>query len=211
MLVEVVPSEMLAGRAAIWVAERLWSAVVARGEAHLAVSGGSTPLAMLESLAVLPLPWSQIHVWQVDERVAPDGDPSRNAGQLASLMSVGAMVHTMPVTAASLADAAVAYADALPLRLDVIHLGLGDDGHTASWPPGDPVAHAASPVAVVGPFNGQMRLTLTPLVVNAARSVVFLVAGAAKGPVLERLLVSDPTIPASIVRRSGTVILTDVG
>ncbi len=210
MLTEVVSASLLPGRAAIWVADRLWAAVAERGEGHLAVSGGMTPLAMFGALAALPLPWPQVHVWQVDERVAPDGDQDRNAGQLDTLRDVGAVIHLMDVTNPSLPVAAASYAAALPDRFDVIHLGLGDDGHTASWPPRDPVDNLTERVAVVGPFKDRVRLTLTPPVVNNARHVMFLVAGATKVPMLARLLRGDPKIPATVVRRTGTTILTDV-
>jgi 6-phosphogluconolactonase len=210
MLTEVVSASLLPGRAAIWVADRLWTAVAERGEGHLAVSGGATPLAMFGALAALPLPWQQVHVWQVDERVAPDGDPDRNAAQLHALRDVGAAIHLMDVTNPSLPAAAASYAAALPDRFDVIHLGLGDDGHTASWPPRDPVVNLTERVAVVGPFKDRVRLTLTPPVVNNARHVMFLVAGATKAPMLTRLLRGDPSIPATVVRGTGTTILTDV-
>jgi 6-phosphogluconolactonase len=210
MLTEVIPTALLPGRAAVWVADRLWSAIAERGAARLAVSGGSTPLAMFTALAAMPLPWSQVHVWQVDERVAPDGDSNRNAGQLDVLGGAGAVIHLMDVTNPSLPTAAAAYAAALPDRFDVIHLGLGDDGHTASWPPRDPVIALTQRVAVVGPFNDRVRLTLTPPVVNNARHVMFLVAGANKKPMLARLHRGDLTIPATAVRRAGTTVLTDV-
>jgi 6-phosphogluconolactonase len=210
MLTELIPTTLLPGRAAVWVADRLWSAIAERGTAHLAVSGGSTPLAMFGALAAMPLPWPQVHVWQVDERVAPDGDSDRNAGQLDALSEAGAVIHLMDVTNPSLPTAASTYATALPDRFDVIHLGLGDDGHTASWPPRDPVVTLTQRVAVVGPFNDLIRLTLTPPVVNNARHVMFLVAGANKASMLARLRRGDLTIPATAVRRAGTTILTDV-
>jgi 6-phosphogluconolactonase len=210
MSTEVVSTALLPGRAAIWVADRLCTAIAERSEAHLAVSGGATPLAMFAALAALPLPWLQVHVWQVDERVAPDGDQDRNAGQLHALRGVGAVIHLMDVTNPSLPAAAASYAAALPDRFDVIHLGLGDDGHTASWPPRDPVVNLTERVAVVGPFKDRVRLTLTPPVVNNARHVMFLVAGATKAPMLARLLRGDPSIPATVVRQTGTTILTDV-
>jgi 6-phosphogluconolactonase len=210
MLTEVVSASLLPGRAAIWVADRLCTAVAERGEGHLAVSGGATPLAMFGALAALPLPWPLVHVWQVDERVAPDGDQDRNAPQLDALRDVGAVIHLMDVTNPSLPAAAAAYAAALPDRFDVIHLGLGDDGHTASWPPRDPVVNLTERVAVVGPFKDRVRLTLTPPVVNNARHVMFLVAGATKAPMLTRLLRGDLSIPATVVRQTGTTILTDV-
>ena len=207
---EVVASKALAARAAIWVADRIWTSVAAREIAHLAVSGGSTPQAMFNHLAALPLPWEQVHVWQVDERVVPDGDNDRNASQLNGLFAAGATIHLLPVTAADLAQAAETFAKLLPDRFDVVHLGLGDDGHTASWPPGDPVVERAAPVAVVGPYNGRLRFTLTPPVVNAARERMFLVAGATKTAMLHRLLDRDPAIPAVRVTRLNTTVLTDL-
>jgi 6-phosphogluconolactonase len=209
-LTEVVPTNLLAERAALWVADRLWAAISQRGHATLAVSGGSTPLAMFEALADLHLPWEHVSIWQVDERLAPDGSPDRNAGQLRALAATGAYIHLMPVTAHDLTGAAATYGAALPGSFDVIHLGLGDDGHTASWPPGDPVVGTSELVALVGPFKGLLRLTLTPPVVRAAHHVLFLVTGQAKAEMLSRLLAGDDTIPAHAVRRTGTTILTDV-
>ena len=110
MYVEVVPNGLLAGRAAIWIADRAWSAVAARGVAHVAVSGGSTPAAMFAELCVLALPWERVHVWQVDERVAPDGDSNRNANQLGGFDAAGAVVHLMDVATPDLAGAAARYA-----------------------------------------------------------------------------------------------------
>jgi len=212
MDVEVVPNGMLAARAAVWVADRVWTAVALRGVAHVAVSGGSTPAAMFTVLCSLPLPWADVHVWQVDERVAPDGDADRNANQLTGFTAVGATVHLMDVTAPELAAAASHFASSLPDAFDVVHLGLGDDGHTASWPPGDAVWRTASPaqpdVAVVGPFNGHMRLTITPPIVDRARATMFLVGGAAKAEMVRRLISGDDTIPASRVHGPVT-LLTD--
>ena len=208
--VESIATGALAARAAIFVADRIWSATAERGEAHLALSGGRTPAAMIVALADLDVPWDAVHVWQVDERVAPDGDPARNAGQLTPLSDVGARVHLMDVTAADLADAAHAYAAALPDRLDLVHLGLGDDGHTASWPPGDPVVDMVERCAIVGAHNGYVRMTLTPPVVNDARARFFLVSGEAKRPMLERLVAADHEYPAARVQRARTMVLTDV-
>jgi 6-phosphogluconolactonase len=211
MDVEIVPAPLLAGRAAMWIADRAWTAVAHRDVAHVAVSGGSTPAAMFAALTALALPWERLHVWQVDERVAPDGDPDRNANQLAGLHAAGATVHLMEVTDTDVRTAAARYAAALPEAFDVVHLGLGDDGHTASWPPGDPVWRAASvpDVAVVGPFNGHMRITITPPIVDRARATMFLAAGAAKAEIVRRLLSGDDTIPASRVHDGAVTLLMD--
>ena len=114
---------------------------------------------MLAALAWCVVPWEAVDVWQVDERVAPDGHPDRNANQLAGLPG---RHHLMPVTARDLRRAAARYAATLPERFDVVHLGMGPDGHTASWPPGDPVVDSDRPVDLCGEFNGRVRMTLTP-------------------------------------------------
>jgi 6-phosphogluconolactonase len=218
MLVEAVPGgpDVLAQRAAMWIADRVWRAVVDRGVAHIAVSGGTTPSAMFAVLSGLPVPWNQVHVWQVDERVAPDGDPARNLNDLQSdlLSKVAATPHCFDVTAADLDQAIAAYAADLKAScggvLDVVHLGLGDDGHTASWPPGDPVVDIINrDAAACGEYQGHVRLTLTPPAVNRARDVMFLVSGTAKASAVRKLLDGDPTIPASRVRRSDTTLLAD--
>lgn len=211
--------EALASLAASRVASLAEAALGERGRAVLALSGGSTPGGMLAALARCGLAWGRVHIFQVDERVAPDGHPDRNASALqANLLErvsiPEANVHLMPVTAPDLAAAARAYAADLAEAtgdgvLDVVHLGLGDDGHTASWPPGDPVVDADdADVAVVGPYRGRLRMTLTPAVVNRARAVVWLVDGADKAPVLERLLAGDLALPASRVRTDRAVVLT---
>jgi 6-phosphogluconolactonase len=220
--VEILPDgSALAARAAALVASHLAAAVASRGRATLAVSGGSTPAAFLAQLAGKPLPWEAIHVFQVDERVAPPGDPDRNlTGLQAALLDrvpvPSGNVHPLPVNDPDLDGAASAYADKIRQvagpegRLDVVHLGLGDDGHTASWPPGDPVVDAADDVAVVGPFNGRLRMTLTPPAVNRAGWIVWLVSGASKAPVVGGLLAGDPALPAAHVRRSAATLLTDI-
>ncbi len=203
--------------AARWIARRARDAVRRRGEFSLAVSGGSTPAVMFDHLAQLDVPWPATTVFQVDERVAPDGSLDRNATQLAEhLGSVlgPATVRLMPVSAADARRAAGRYAAHLAgRRLDVVHLGMGDDGHTASWPPGDPVGDlrgdAAPAVTIVGPFNGLLRMTLTPPVVNAARARLVLVTGGAKAPVVERWLLRDPALPICRVRRGGTRVVLD--
>jgi 6-phosphogluconolactonase len=210
--VETIATEELPQRAAIWIADRVWSAVAGRGVAHLAVSGGRTPGAMLRVLDALPLPWEQLHIWQVDERVAPDGDADRNATDLVAALP-NRVLHLMPVTAADLEVAAADYDAELAAAcggvLDVVHLGLGDDGHTASWPPGDPVIEVTDrDVAVAGPFRERMRMTLTVSAVRRARVSMVLVAGADKADALARMLAGDPTIPAGHLPPDATV-LTD--
>jgi len=219
--VEILPDgAALAARAADLVAERLTTAIAARGRAALAVSGGSTPAAFLAELARRAVPWEAVHVFQVDERVAPPGHADRNlTGLRAALLDRVPIppgnVHALPVEEPDIQAAAAAYGDEIRVvagpggGLDVVHLGLGDDGHTASWPPGDPVVDVTADVAVVGPFNGRLRMTLTPPAVNRAGWIVWLVAGAAKAPVVARLLGCDAALPCSRVRRHDATLLLD--
>lgn len=188
------------------MAELLAEAVHRRGEAYLALSGGSTAPPMIAALVGHDLPWELIGVWQVDERVAPDGHPERNAEQLAAIPG---RVHLMPVTDADLDTAAEHYAANLPDRFDVIHLGLGPDGHTASWPPGHPVVDSELAVVAIGEFNGFRRMTLTPRVVNAARSRLMFTTGADKRDVVTRWLDGDPSLPASRLERADTSVFLD--
>jgi 6-phosphogluconolactonase len=198
-----------ATEAAAWLARQLRNAVARRGTATMALSGGSTPALMLAALAGLPVPWEATTVFQVDERVAPDGDPDRNSALLEPLRSCGASINVMPVTAADLEPASRQYAALLPDRLDVVHLGVGDDGHTASWPPGDPVIEAAGAVAVSGEYKGRVRMTLTVPAVNAARHRLVLATGTAKATIIERWLLHDHALPIERVSRTNTLVVLD--
>jgi 6-phosphogluconolactonase/glucosamine-6-phosphate isomerase/deaminase len=196
-----------AGRAAGEIATRLAAAVKDRGRAALAVSGGSTGPPLLAALAAADLPWDTIGIWQVDERVAPDGDPDRNANQLAGIPGRHML---MPVTAADLSAAADGYAAGLPDRFDVIHLGMGPDGHTASWPPGDPVIDSTRPVDLSREYQGRVRMTLTPPVVDAAGARVVLIVGADKAPAVARWLEGDGgDLPIARLPPRGTVVVLD--
>lgn len=161
---------------------------------------------MFDVLLAQDVPWEHITVWQVDERVAPDGHPERNAGQLAAFPC---RVESMPVTDRDLRSAADRYGAGLPDRFDVVHLGLGDDGHTASWPPGHPVVDSDRPCEVIGEFNGFERMTLTPPVVNAARSRLMLTYGSSKSTMVQRWLLGDATLPVSRLRAVDTRLMID--
>ena len=172
----------------------------------IAVSGGSTAPLFFDALVHHDVPWERTTVWQVDERVAPDGDAARNALQLDALP---VRVRPMPVTVSDLRAGARRYAASLPPRFDVVHLGLGDDGHTASWPPHDPVVDSARDCELVGEFNGHRRMTLTPRVVNAARSRFVLATGGSKADMVVRWMLRDPGLPIDRVRRSATWVFLD--
>jgi 6-phosphogluconolactonase/glucosamine-6-phosphate isomerase/deaminase len=200
-------SDAPAGVAARSIARRLREAHKRRGAATLALSGGSTAPAMIDALLAEPLAWEAVTVWQVDERVAPDDHPDRNAPQLRGLPCT---VRLMPVTATDLRAAAARYARSLPDRFDVVHLGVGDDGHTASWPPGNlEVLVSDRLVDIVPPFNGRARMTLTPRVVNAARARLVLATGGAKRGVITRWLGGDRSLPIATVRRTATTVVLD--
>jgi 6-phosphogluconolactonase/glucosamine-6-phosphate isomerase/deaminase len=207
-LVRAPDPQAAAEEAASWIARQLRNAVSRRGVATVAFSGGSAGL-MIEALAGMPVPWEATTVFQVDERVAPDGDPDRSASLLEVLRPLGPTIHLMPVTDPDLEAAARRYAALLPARLDVVHLGIGDDGHTASWPPGDPVIDNSGAVAVSGEYKGRVRMTMTVHTVNAARRRLVLVTGSAKAPIVERWLLHDPQLPANRISRTGTHVVLD--
>ena len=201
-------AEGVAVAAAHSLVRRINDAVRRRGVASVAVSGGRTPAEMFRMMSSMTVNWPNLHVWQVDERVAPDGDPVRNSGLLATLPVSADHIHAMPVTGDDLPAAAVRYATSLPARFDVVHLGMGDDGHTASWPPGDTVIDSPLPVALSEPYNGHVRMTLTPSVVNSARTRIVVLTGEAKAvPLLGWMLERD--LPISRVRRPRTTIFAD--
>lgn len=210
-VLDVVITPDAAAAAAASIAARLRAAIARNGRASLAVSGGSTAPPLLEALAAEDVDWSRVDVFQVDERVAPDGDPDRNAEQLAALPVAA---HPMPVTDSDLSAAAARYAGDLPARLDVVHLGLGDDGHTASWPPAPHpdrgVVDRAGEVGVVANFNGRDRMTLLPDAVNDADARIVLVTGSGKAATVRRWLGDhDDSLPISRVVQAGTVVVLD--
>lgn len=200
-------------RAALSIARRLERFINRRGVATMALSGGTTAPAMIEELLRRhrAVDWDRVEVWQVDERVAPDGDPARNANQLVDLP---AKVHLMPVTAADLEAAAADYAASLPERFDVIHLGMGADGHTASWPPNDPIVDlpADRRVGISQPYQGLVRMSLLPSVVNAAGGRVVLIMGEDKAPAVAAWIEGQPfdgDLPIRRVLRGGTTVVLD--
>jgi 6-phosphogluconolactonase len=176
---------------------------------------------MLRALAGEDVPWGSVHLFQADERVAPAGDPDRNLTHIQeSLLAPAApppgQIHAMPVEEADLEAAAARYAAVLasvagtPPVLDVVHLGLGPDGHTASLVPGDPVLEVASAdVAPAGPYQGRRRMTITYPVLARARSVLWVVTGAGKAEMLRRLQAGDRSIPAGRVRADRALVLAD--
>jgi len=200
--------------AASLIARRLRRAVHDRDRASIAVSGGGTPGPMFDALAASDVPWGRVDVFQVDERIAPDGDDQRNANQLTERFLAPAgvpsrRIHLMPVTASDLRAACARYAKAVAAiePFDVVHVGIGDDGHTASWVPGDPVIDSERAVDVSGEYQGTRRMTLTPGVVNAARMRLMLVTEGTKRPAVDAWLRGDRSLPVSRVRRTNTLVV----
>ena len=215
----VHPDEATLARAAADViAAAVTDAVARAGRCAIAFSGGRGPGPMLGALARRDVPWSRVQVFQVDERVAAEGHADRNLTLLRTALLdrvpiPDEHIHPMPVEDDDLDAAAAAYDQVLTEvaggRLDVVHLGLGPDGHAASWPPGDAVVDARALVAATGRFNGYRRLTLTPRAIATAPTIVWLVSGRDKRPALTRLLAGDPTIPATRAKRDGAIVLAD--
>jgi 6-phosphogluconolactonase len=221
VLIEVLAEDgAVATCAAAFIAGEARNAVSARGRFLIAVSGGHTPWQMLKRLAELALPWDHVHVFQVDERIAPDGDPDRNLTHVRDCL-LGAplpagQLHPMPVGNPDLQLAADRYARELqdiagtPPTLDLIHLGLGPDGHTASLVPGDPVLEVADrDVALTNLYQNRRRMTLTYPVLDRARRVLWVVTGAEKQSMVKRLIEGDRSIPAGRVRPDNALIICD--
>ena len=201
----------VAAAGAAFVAERARAAVAARGSFHFAVSGGHTPWAMFAELASQQVPWDAVVIYQVDERVAPPGDPDRNLAHLRQALGTApAQVRAMPVNDSDLEVAAAAYADSLPGHFDLVHLGLGPDGHTASLVPGDPVLGVTDRlVALTQPYQGRVRMTLTYPALARARQILWLVTGSDKKEPLAKLLAGDTTIPAGRVEAEASLVMAD--
>jgi 6-phosphogluconolactonase len=194
------------------IADALRDRAALHERVSFAVSGGRTPWSVFRLLSQEAIPWTRVDLYQVDERIAPPQDPARNqTGLTESLLErVPAVFHAMPVEAHDLAAAADSYASALPESLDVIHLGLGDDGHTASLVPGDAAVLVEDrDVAVTGRYRGHRRMTLTRAALDRAGLLVWIVAGTDKAEMVERLLAGDPTIPAGLVSQDRAVLITD--
>ena len=222
MRIEILTDALaVAQRGAEIIAMEARAAVKSRGRFIVAVSGGRTPWQMLRALANEDVPWEDVHVIQVDERVVPDGDADRNLTHLRESLLEHAplrpdQIHGMPVESAELEAGAKRYAVTLreiassPPVLDLVHLGLGPDGHTASLVPGDPVLNVTdSDVALTGFYQGRRRMTLTYPILNRARSILWLVTGEDKVTAFERLCQGDLTIPAGRIQQANAVIVAD--
>ncbi len=204
-----------------FVSARATEAIAERGQFTLALSGGSTPWIMLGKLAEHELPWDRVKIFQVDERVAADGDPERNLlhirTEFADRIALPAEnLFAMPVVSDDLELAASRYQKTLtelagdPPVLDLIHLGLGGDGHTASLVPGDPVLNETErDVAITDIYSGRRRMTLTYSIINRARHILWLITGQGKAEILNRLIQADGEIPSGRVSQSQATVIAD--
>ena len=222
MKIEILATpDAVANRAAEFIAAEARAAVSARGVFVFAVSGGHTPWVMLRALATQDVPWPSVRVVQIDERIAPAGDPDRNLTHLhESLLEHAPItrdhIYAMPVESPDPAAAAKQYAATLasiagaPPVLDLAHLGMGPDGHTASLVPGDPVLNVAdADVALTGVYMGRRRMTLTYPLLNRSRRILWLMTGAEKVAMLPRMLAADPSIPSGRIRQDVAVVMAD--
>jgi len=190
----------------------LASDVVGRSRSFTcAVSGGRTPEGMFAELDTRDVPWDRTVVYQVDERVAPPGDRQRNlTGLVESLSTSAPVIEAMPVNEKDLDGAARRYGALLPARLDLVHLGLGPDGHTASLVPGDPALEVTDRlVTLTGAYQGYRRMTLTYPALARANQLLWLVTGSEKRAALSQLLAGDTAIPAGRVEARRSLIMAD--
>jgi 6-phosphogluconolactonase len=212
---EVAGDEKAASRrAAELIATAGAEAAAERDRFAFAMSGGRSPWAMLAILGELDeMPWDRTELFQVDERVAAPGDEARNLTHMVLGLSMDhqAALRPMPVTQRDLESAARDYEAQLPGRFDLVHLGLGPDGHTASLVPGDPVLEVTDRrVAMTETaYQDHRRMTLTYPALNTARRIVWLVTGPDKVEALQKLLAGDESIPAGRVHNDQTIVIAD--
>ena len=178
------------------------------------MSGGRTPWAMLALLGTAEgMPWGETELFQVDERIAAPGSEDRNLTHLVLGLSLEhqAALRPMPVTQRDLDAGAREYESSLPEALDLVHLGLGPDGHTASLVPGDAVLDVDDRrvALTAGTYQDHRRMTLTYPALAGARRIVWLVTGAEKREALAKLLAGDDSIPAGRVENDEMIVVAD--
>ncbi len=208
---EFSDADTVAAAAADYVAQCSRHAIGTSGRFTFAVSGGRTPWAMFEKLTQSDVAWSKVVIFQVDERIAPAGDATRNLTNLEAILAdCRPTIVPMPVNDDDLDGAAAHYAAGIPDRFDLVHLGLGPDGHTASLIPGDPVLAVRDRlVAITGPYQGERRMTLTYSALARADQLLWLVTGADKRAALSALLRGDTSIPAGMVEVTSSLVMAD--
>ena len=222
MKIEVLDnSDLVARRAATVIAGEARKAVALRGRFIFAISGGKTPWKMLHELTNEDVPWKNMHIFQVDERFAPEGHSDRNMTYIQKSLlghapTLPVWIHGMQMEEKEPEEAVAGYSRTIRAIagsksiIDLIHLGLGPDGHTASLIPGDPVLNITDKdVALTGIYQGRHRMTLTFPIINRARKLLWLITGTEKSEMLQRLLEKDLSIPASHIQQEHALVLTD--
>ena len=232
MTLEIVETpEVMAARAVDVIVQAAQEAIDQRGQFSLAISGGSTPKRMLSLLGTREdLEWSRVHLLQVDERVAPAGHADRNAVMQQAALFTDAFtakhqlagVWWMPVdqvdaeqedaikTACRDYESTLAKVCGDPIVIDLVQLGLGDDGHTASLVPDDAVCEVSdTDIAATGWYHGRRRLTMTYSLIHRARQLLWTVAGANKQDALKKWLAKDPSIPGGKVLQDNAIMIAD--
>ncbi|MBC6368004.1 6-phosphogluconolactonase [Algoriphagus sp. AK58] len=213
--------EEVAEKAAKHIEEKIRTAILTKGSFSMAISGGKTPWEMMKILVKAKLRWEKVNIFQVDEREAPDGHADRNLTQLFHCLEGSGIltrvnIFPMHVIAENLEEEANEYAQTLREVtgdgiLDLVHLGLGADGHTASLIPGDPVCEVTDKdIAVTEqPYQGRLRMTMTYPILNRAKEILWVVTGEEKADMLKKLLNQDPGIPAGKVNPENAFIIAD--
>jgi len=222
MKIELFPSaNQVAEGAASYLEQLIRETLTQKKTFSMAISGGRTPWEMLKILSKAPLPWTRINLFQVDERIAPDGHADRNLTQLFQAIEGSPMVtrlhiFPMPVTAEDLETGSKDYAELIHEitegdGLDLIHLGMGSDGHTASLVPGDGVLNQRdrNVACTQGLYQGRIRMTLTYPILNSAKRILWIVTGSEKQEMVQRLLNQDSSIPAGIVNQANALLMVD--
>lgn len=206
-------SEEIARTIAVTLAAAAKDAVAQRGSAHLVLAGGTTPLRAYELLGPLLDDWRGVHLWYGDERCVPLNNPDSNHGQALERLRVpGAAFHPMPSELGPFEGAREYEAEIGDTVFDLVLLGLGQDGHTASLFPGHPLLESTEHVAGIddAPKPPPQRITLTLPSLNSARCIVLAAAGADKADALRRAIGEPSGItPASLLRRERLEIICD--
>ena len=222
MKTELFPTaDQVAAGAAAYLENEIREALHHQKSYSLAISGGRTPWEMLKILSKADLPWQRVNLFQVDERVAPNGHADRNLTQLFQAIASTPMVRQlrifpMPVLAEDLEEGCREYTEVLDevtegKGLDLIHLGLGSDGHTASLVPGDGVMDVQDRLVACtqNTYQGRIRMTLTYPLLNSAKQLLWIVTGSEKQEMVQRLLQQDPSIPAGSIRQENALLMVD--
>jgi 6-phosphogluconolactonase len=224
-IVEVLPDQKaLIERSLAIVLEQIKTAIQERGQCTIALSGGSTPKPLYEAIAAQNLPWEQLHIFWGDERYVPPTDPDSNQRMarqawLDQVNLPAENIHPMPTGAADPAIDAQKYEQELQQffqvsagefpALDIILLGIGDDGHTASLFPHTEALQVRDRLITVGNKDGQPRITFTAPLINQAHCVLFIVAGANKRPALAQIFAAtadEQTYPARLIQPQGELV-----